>query len=127
MRENGEYFKQFIEVNPGGGVRRNPKRKNAGAFSTPINTVAPTAEEIDNSFEKHITRMAQGGTYGDNLEIQAFSTAYGVDVKIYQRDFALMVSGSYEEQPNGRAKPVAHIAYHVSSCPIIRLLEINCT
>jgi OTU domain-containing protein 3 len=46
------------------------------------------------------------------MEITAFSSAFGVDVKIYQRDFAYMVSGagSYGDQTD---RPVAHIAYHM--------------
>lgn len=52
--------------------------------------------------------MARGGTYGDNMEITAFSSAYDVDVKIYQRDFAYMVTGC----GNDVQRPIAHIAYH---------------
>jgi len=46
------------------------------------------------------------------MEITAFSSAFGVDVKIYQRDFAYMVSGAgeYRDQID---RPVAHIAYHM--------------
>ena len=113
MREHASYYKQFIDVHAGGGIRRNPKRKNAGAYSTPISTLPPTADEAERVFEAHLTRMAKGGTYGDNMEISAFSAAFRVDVKIYQRDFAYMVSGG----PGGggaEKRAVAHIAYHVS-------------
>lgn len=57
--------------------------------------------------------MARGGTYGDNMEITAFACAYGVDVKIYQRDFAYMVTAGQEEEGSGEGRTVAHIAYHV--------------
>ncbi|EMC91719.1 hypothetical protein BAUCODRAFT_79130, partial [Baudoinia panamericana UAMH 10762] len=110
MREHATYYKQFIDVHPGGGIRRNPKRKNAGAYSTPANIPPPTEADIDRVFESHLLSMAQGGTYGDNMEITAFSSAYDVDVKIYQRDFAYMVTGG---GPEYRARPVAHIAYHM--------------
>lgn len=43
-------------------------------------------------FERHLQSMAQGGTWGDHLEISAFAEAYGCDVKIYQRDFAYIVA-----------------------------------
>lgn len=69
----------------------------------------PSAADIDRVFEGHLENMARGGTYGDNMEITAFSSAFGYDVKIYQRDFAFMVSGSGVEDAN---RPVAHIAYH---------------
>ena len=110
MRKHADFYKQFIEVNPGGGTRRNPKRKNAGAYSTPFNAAPPTAEEIDRVFEGHLKQMAQGGTYGDNMEITAFCRAFNVDVKIYQAYFAYMVPVKHE-QP---AAQVVHIAYHVS-------------
>ncbi|KAI9836601.1 MAG: hypothetical protein M1819_001233 [Sarea resinae] len=109
MREHAGYYKQFVDVQPGGGVRRNPKRKNAGAYSSPVNMLSPTPEEIERVFNSHLQSMARGGTYGDNMEISAFSSAYDVDVKIYQRDFAYMVSGG-GGQANRR---VVHIAYHV--------------
>lgn len=108
MRENAQYYKQFIEVHPGGGVRRNPKRKTAGAFTTTFNNIAPTQAEIDRVFESHLKQMALGGTYGDNMEITAFSKAFQVDVRIYQRDFAYVVSTA----PTGTV-PMVHIAYHV--------------
>ena len=110
MREHADYYKQFIDVLPGGGVRRNPKRKNAGAYSSPATYTPATPEEIERVFESHLESMARGGTYGDNMEIVAFSSAYGVDVKIYQRDFAYVVSA-----PGGDGhRDIAHIAYHVS-------------
>ncbi|MBE7180583.1 MAG: hypothetical protein INR71_05110 [Terriglobus roseus] len=111
MRDNADYYKQFIDVHPGGGTRRNPKRKNAGTYSTPATFVPPTPQEIDKVFESHLKAMAQGGTYGDNIEIIAFARAFGKDVKIYQRDFAYMVSPDGEE---ASTREVLHIAYHVS-------------
>lgn len=109
MRDNAAYYKQFIDVHPGGGIRRNPKRKNAGAYSSPANAPAPTEADVDRVFESHLESMAKGGTYGDNMEITAFASAYDVDVKIYQRDFAYMITGGGDDTN----KPVAHIAYHI--------------
>lgn len=116
MREQSSYYKAYIDVHPGGGTRRNPKRKNAGAYSTPISATPPTPQEIERAFDNHLTRMAQGGTYGDNMEIVAFATAFNSDVRIYQRDFAYMVSPIQnlvsETKSDGRS--TLHIAYHVS-------------
>lgn len=111
MRDHADYYKQFIDVHPGGGLRRNPKRKNAGSYSSYINAASPTPDEVDKVFEDHVQRMARGGTYGDNMEITAFSSAFEVDVKIYQRDFAYMVTNGDVDCP----KNTAHIAYHVST------------
>ncbi|KAK3678068.1 hypothetical protein LTR78_002163 [Recurvomyces mirabilis] len=110
MRDNAAYYKQFIDVHPGGGIRRNPKRKNAGSYSAPANLAPPSEADIDRVFESHLLSMARGGTYGDNMEITAFASAYDVDVKIYQRDFAYMITGGGEDVGT---RPVAHIAYHL--------------
>ncbi|KAI9736451.1 MAG: hypothetical protein M1818_006185 [Claussenomyces sp. TS43310] len=108
MREHAEYYKQFIDVYPGGGQRRNPKRKNAGVYSKPVDVKPPTPAEIDRVFEAHLSSMARGGTYGDNMEISAFTSAFGIDVKIYQADFAYMIPAP----DTGSKKQVAHLAYH---------------
>jgi OTU domain-containing protein 3 len=108
MRENPEKFKPFLTV--GGGQRRNPKRKNAGAFSSRFAFTVATEEETNAAYEAHLTQMAQGGTWGDNIEIIAFSYAYNTDVKIYKASHAYYVRVSAENN----VRPVAHIAYHVS-------------
>ncbi|KAF2143665.1 uncharacterized protein K452DRAFT_224082 [Aplosporella prunicola CBS 121167] len=108
MRSHADYYKQFIVVNPGGGTRRNPKRKNVGTYSAPAASLSPTPDEIDHAFEQHLESMARGGTWGDNIEIQAFAETYNLDVKIYQRDFAYVISPKAEAD----ARQVLHIAYH---------------
>lgn len=107
MRENADYYKQFIDVYPGGGTRRNPKRKTTTGSNNALEP--PSQADVDRVFESHLEAMAQGGTYGDNMEITAFSRAYNISVKIYQRDVAFMITGGLDN-PKG----VAHIAYHVS-------------
>lgn len=109
MRANAQLYKSFIEVSPGGGVRRNPKRKNARGYSTPSDASAPSPAEVDRVFEAYLRRMAQGGTYGDNVEIAAFAQVYEADVMIWQRDVNIVVSGPAHKL----AKPLCHIAYHV--------------
>ena len=123
MRENADYYKQFIDVHPGGGLRRNPKRKNAGAYSTQAAFTPPSAEDVDRVFESHLQNMAKGGTYGDNMEISAFTSAFDVDVKIYQRDFCYVISHGSDHGP----RKVAHIAYHVripSLIPHFALMDL---
>ncbi|PWW77724.1 hypothetical protein C7212DRAFT_177773 [Tuber magnatum] len=76
---------------------------------------------IDDAFTQHLNRMAKSGVYGDNMEISAFAREYGCDVKIYQRDFAYVVTGGEVGADEGRGrgdsgrgekKRVLHIAYH---------------
>jgi len=109
MQDNAEYYKNFIPVEPGGGQRRNPKRKNAGAYSTPFNNKPPSQEDIDRNFENYLAAMSRGGTYGDNMEIRAFAKAYNTDVRIYNYDNTYYVRADDDDA----VRPVAHIAYHV--------------
>lgn len=53
--------------------------------------------------------MSQQGVYGDNLEICAFAREYDCDVKIYQREFAYVVSGGDDAASE---RKMLHIAYH---------------
>ncbi|KAL8918140.1 MAG: hypothetical protein Q9172_005543 [Xanthocarpia lactea] len=108
MRANGDYYKSFVEVHPGGGTRRNPKRKNAGAFATKFNYHAASPAELDAAFEGHLSRMAKGGTYGDNMEVVAFSKAFNVDIIIYKDEHALCV----KVDETSAAPKMLHIAYH---------------
>lgn len=95
----------FLEVYPGGGTRRNPKRKTAGASSL----AGPSAADTRRVFQEHVARMARGGVWGDNMEIQAFTAAFDWSVKIYQFDMAYVIPAPSGED-EGRT---AHIAYHV--------------
>lgn len=100
MRKKAAYYKQFIDVRPTGWGPKHPKPKF---------TDTPTAAQINQAFESHLQKMARGGTYGDNMELSAFSEAFNVDIRIYQRDLTYLVS----TKPEGKVLPVLHIAYHV--------------
>lgn len=121
MRLHADFFKLFLEVPPSGGGKKAAKKSAAPA----------TEASLDAAFEQHLTRMSRSGVYGDNLELTAFARAYACDVKIYQREFAYVIScadfqsaGDTDESrenflasaPEGvgmRDKPqVCHIAYH---------------
>lgn len=108
MRTNADDYKVFLEVYPGGGTRRNPKRKNAGS-ATAAPAEGPSPAEVDRVFEEHLQRMARGGTWGDNMEIQAFAREFDTNVQIYQRELAYVI-----QAPGGSGRPYAQIAYHVS-------------
>ena len=123
MRDNPDEFKPFINVEVGGGQRRNPKRKNVGAYSAPFEYKPPTDEQINEAWEAHLERMSHGGTYGDNMEIRAFAKALSVDVKIYNHG-----NSYYVKAEEHGTRPVVHIAYHVSatfSKNILRTLAHN--
>ncbi|KAF2083645.1 cysteine proteinase, partial [Saccharata proteae CBS 121410] len=104
MRDHPEEFKGFIPVNPGGGTRRNPKRKN----TQPTTVFTPTQEEIDRVWEQHLAYMAEGGTWGDNIELVAFARAYNVNIRIYVHDFAYNIFAGPEDPD----REVLHIAWH---------------
>ena len=109
MREESTWYKSFLSVNTGGGTRRNPKRKNAGGYASTAVTTSPTEEEIDAAFEQHLAEMARGGTYGDHTELNAFSNAYGVDIKIWQSSGLPWLSRAEKNTRNGL---VLHVALH---------------
>ncbi|CUS14292.1 unnamed protein product [Tuber aestivum] len=124
MRNNASYFKLFLDVGP---TRRAPKRKaankNNGKNATTVTAGLPSESAIDVAFAQHLSRMARSGVYGDNMEISAFAREYECDVKIYQRDFAYVVTGGEgiddDEGGRGRGDPgrggkrkALHIAYH---------------
>ncbi|KAK6331643.1 hypothetical protein TWF718_002192 [Orbilia javanica] len=119
MRRHSSYFKLFLSVPP-------PTRKTRSSSTT-----LPNEDTIDKVFLDHVRRMEKPGVYGDNLEIVAFARCYGVDVKIYQREFAYLVSGERDvgeedddedegsstsmlgkEEPVVGERKVLHIAYH---------------
>ena len=107
MRENPDNFKPFIHVDH--GRRRNPKRKNTGAYQSSYEDV--TEEQIEAAWKEYLQSMAQDGTYGDNQEIRAFSKAYNTDVEVYQKTKEVYC---FRAQEDSAARPTAYIAYHVS-------------
>jgi OTU-like cysteine protease len=104
MKEHADQYKPFLAAI--GSGNRKPKRKNAGALQT-----APTPGEINAQFRRHLDDMARGGTYGDNMEVQAFANAFGVDVKIWHHNGQAWLLQSLANTQNAR---MVHIAYHVS-------------
>ena len=113
IRSKPDHFKQFITVFPGGGIRRNPKRKNPGSLSNRSDLAGPTPTEIEASFQRHLKTMAQGGAYGDNMEISAFASRFQVEVWIYEEGS----THSYSVKPGHglpEATRTAYIVHHVS-------------
>ncbi|KAG8627790.1 hypothetical protein KVT40_003663 [Elsinoe batatas] len=109
LRNHADEYKVFLVVNAGGGSRRNPKRKTTAPAHAQI-PEAPSAEDVNRTWEEHLTQMAKGGTYGDNMEIQAFAAAYNTDVHVYQREHKYVVPAVH-----GQVAPrAAHVAYHQS-------------
>lgn len=112
MRAHASYFKLFLPIPA--TSRRHPKRRAAAAGSSKSAPTAPppSSSAIDQAFSSHLARMSKSGVYGDNLEISAFAREYGCNVKIYQRDFAYVVTGDWDG--NGDGRKTVHIGYHVS-------------
>ncbi len=112
MKKNPVDYKPFIGIHHGGGQRRNPKRKNAGALSKSAAAPGPTDAEVERAYESHLRSMAQDGTWGGNMELVAFSKTYKTGVKVHQKEHAMIVSAPKD----GRPHKMAHIAYHVCGC-----------
>lgn len=116
MRENPDRFKSFLVVHPGGGSRRNPKRKNHGSFATSAIATRPTAEEVDAAYKQHMKTMAKTGVYGDNLEIIAFAQAFKVDIMIFSEGGRFFYYVRCEKA-EGEMAPMLCIVHHVSNLP----------
>ncbi|KAK6338069.1 hypothetical protein TWF696_001540 [Orbilia brochopaga] len=103
MRAHASYFKLFLSV-------ASPRRK-ARATAAP-----PSEAAVDRAFEAHVDRMAKAGVYGDNLEIVAFARCYGVNVKIYRREYAYQISCDEDTSTTSTTttgeRALLHIAYH---------------
>lgn len=124
LRENAEYFKPFTAVNLGGGERRNSRRRNASKYSTTFDFHQATENDVDLQYSLKLQRMAELGTYGDHMEIMAFSAAYGVDVKVHRaQGIAESVTPDCLVGATSTERPMAHIAYHVSRSPSFQTID----
>ena len=114
MKNNPDRFKSFLVVHPGGGSRRNPKRKNHGSLATSAIATGPTPEEVDAAYKQHMKTMAKTGVYGDNLEIIAFAQAFKVDIMIFSEGGRFFYYVRCEKA-EGEMAPMLCIVHHVSS------------
>lgn len=108
MRQHPDDYKYFIPYNEGGGYRRNARRRGN---DRDLNSDSPSPAQIDNNFKEYLARMSQKGEYGDNLTIQAFSSAYKYQVFVYTLTNAI--------DPIGPSNPKfrAYLALDVSTFP----------
>jgi len=118
LAEHADYFKPFTAVNLGGGERRNSRRKIASKYSTTFDFYQATEDDVDLQYSLKLQRMAELGTYGDHMEIMAFSAAYGVDVNVYRAPgIADIVTPDCLVGATSTERPMAQVAYHVSNSP----------
>ncbi|KAL6719276.1 hypothetical protein ACLMJK_003515 [Lecanora helva] len=110
MRAHPSQFKDFLPFHPGGGNRRNPKRKVASASTRPVAT-GPTDEEVEAAFQLYLKSMAQERTYGDNLAIVAFAKAYKVNVYVWSEEMKIFVHHQCEDSSVGVVKKL-YILHH---------------
>lgn len=113
MRHHPDDFKAFVVVNPGGGFRRNPKRKNAGAFKDTFDPTPPTEADIDKAFALSLDNMAKGGTYGENAESVAFSANFHVNIRIWSSAMGTFVHIDCPNAHPGEQIRTLYIVHHV--------------
>ena len=124
MKNNPDRFKSFLVVHPGGGSRRNPKRKNHGSLATSAIAAGPTPEEVDAAYKQHMKTMAKTGVYGDNLEIIAFAEAFKVDIMIFSEEGRFFYYVRCEKA-EGETAPMLCIVHHASNVPNQRRSQAN--
>ncbi|TGZ82363.1 hypothetical protein EX30DRAFT_347709 [Ascodesmis nigricans] len=108
LRENPENFMSFIEVRP-------PRPRRGAKALSEAERARHTTGEIEKAYNERLARMAKSGTYGDNLEIQAFVNEYNTCVRVFQRDFSYFIrptgnrtQGEFDPED----RPVIYIAHH---------------
>jgi hypothetical protein len=115
MQEHPERYKPFITVHSEPIRQSRPraakanKRKIAGADPS---SYSYSQVQVDASWDKYVSDMSKDGTWGSNIEIQAFAAAYDHNVKIWRADEAPYITVCPEVPGD---KPLAHIAFHVCS------------
>ncbi|KAF9739546.1 hypothetical protein PMIN02_005802 [Paraphaeosphaeria minitans] len=113
MKHHSGFYRQYMAVN---NVRRNPKRKTTATLFTTVEPTAYTEEELQRQFELHVEKMGQPGEWADNMEVSAFASAFHVHVRLWQADFTILISPSfdyqYEELGAIDDRQTLHIAYH---------------
>lgn len=120
MRVNADFYRQYMTVNP---VRRNPKRKTTAASAARIDTTSYSEVELQRQFEAHVEKMGQPGEWADNMEVSAFASALGVDVRLWQGDYTYLISPrDTHDIPAEKTRQTLNIAYHVS-CSLLPRVE----
>jgi OTU domain-containing protein 3 len=107
MKENKDEYVNFIAVFPGGATRRNERRRCAKTSASDL--AAPTQADIDRQWGVYLKEMNEGGTYGGDMEILAFSRTYTHHVKIYTESVAYVITA---HDSSDTSISTAHIAYH---------------
>lgn len=113
MRDNEAKYIDFLQVRRGGGIRSNPKRvPKRKKDGTPTYNVGEdtNADDVRNTWENYLRNMEKSGVFADNLEVQAFTQAYQMDVIIFRFDNTILYM-KYKQDDVER--PVAFVALHV--------------
>lgn len=108
MRDHKNEFEEAIV--PDLFIRQSKRRKTFKYAYSNVDAVV-TEDDCNRTFEKHLSKMAKDGIYGDEIEVRAFSMAYNMDVWRFQSD-----RSSYTrpvEDMGLTQRPVAYIAHHV--------------
>lgn len=123
MRDNESQYIDFLPVRKGGGIRSNPKRvPKRKKDGTPTYNVeeATTAEDARSTWENYLKNMGKSGVFADNLEVQAFTQAYQMDVVIFRFDNTIL---HMKYKQDNVERPVAFVALHVCIYTVVvRLL-----
>lgn len=106
MAEHPEDFKPFIQILPGGGYRRNARRKAAAEVSSW--NLLPTRAAIDRGYNDYVGRMKQNACWAGDLELRAFTKAYDMDLTVH---FGSELPHKIKARDN-EDRPMAHVVFH---------------
>jgi hypothetical protein len=106
MAEYPEDFKSFIQVLPGGGYRRNARRKAAAEVSSW--NLIPTRAAIDRGYNEYVGRMKKNSCWAGDLELRAFTKAYDMDLTIHFGYTSPRQMKAHDHED----RPMVHVAFH---------------
>ncbi|KAH7417894.1 hypothetical protein BKA64DRAFT_635058 [Cadophora sp. MPI-SDFR-AT-0126] len=112
MEENPDDYKPFHDMETEGGARRNQMRSTRGKGATKL----PSSAELDDSWTTYLRKLKEPGTWAGQLEVNAFTKAYHMDVKIHL-DGTTHANHNYtkaSDDPKAAPREIMHLAYCLS-------------
>lgn len=86
-----DYYKHFIPVTE---TRRNKYRSTRrGVTNSKI--VDYSAAALDSGYKAYVNKIAEGGVWGDHVEVSAFADSYQMNVVIYTSTGIHVMDGKY--------------------------------
>lgn len=91
---------------------RNTRKRKITAPIRDFSSSGLSIEESNQAIETRLKEMAKDSTWGEAIEISAFTKAYNMDVRIFATEYSHYIRAVEDE--GAVQRPIAYIAYHVN-------------